>query len=192
MLCADELFRHRGHSTTSLSTGWTCPTACFRIFRGAITALRARNCLSSAKTACHPPKPRDRRAIARTPQVGSHSVLEQGSPRPAEANQCHGETVRSKPMFREAYRRRRCIVPVDGFFEWQATKGGKQLYAIGMKNGAPFGLAGLWENCKDPATSEWVAGRLRLSPCRREAVRAEERPVSAPTSQALRSAASWG
>ncbi len=59
-------------------------------------------------------------------------------------------------MFREAYRKRRCIVPVDGFFEWQATRGGKQPYAIGMKNGAPFGLAGLWENWKDPATSEWV------------------------------------
>jgi putative SOS response-associated peptidase YedK len=42
------------------------------------------------------------------------------------------------------------------FFEWQATKGGKQPYAIGMKNGAPFGLAGLWENWKDPATHEWV------------------------------------
>jgi len=66
------------------------------------------------------------------------------------------ETVRSKPMFREAYRKRHCIVPVDGFFEWQATKGSKQPYAIGMKNGAPFGLAGLWENSKDPATGEWI------------------------------------
>jgi putative SOS response-associated peptidase YedK len=66
------------------------------------------------------------------------------------------ESVRSKPMFREAYRKRRCIVPVDGFFEWQATKGGKQPYAIGMKDGAPFGLAGLWENWKDPATNEWM------------------------------------
>ena len=66
------------------------------------------------------------------------------------------ETVHSKPMFRDAFRKRRCIVPVDGFFEWQATKGGKQPYAIGMKSGAPFGLAGLWENWKDPATDEWV------------------------------------
>jgi putative SOS response-associated peptidase YedK len=66
------------------------------------------------------------------------------------------ETVRSKPMFREAYRKRRCIVPVEGFFEWQATKGGKQPYAIAMKNGAPFGLAGLWENWKDPASGDWV------------------------------------
>jgi putative SOS response-associated peptidase YedK len=66
------------------------------------------------------------------------------------------ETVRSKPMFSEAYQKRRCIVPVDGFFEWQATKGGKQPYAIAMKNGTPFGLAGLWENWNDPVTGEWV------------------------------------
>lgn len=77
----------------------------------------------------------------------------QNRPRPINAM---AETVRSKPMFHEAYRKRRCIVPVDGFFEWQATKRGKQPYAIGMKSGAPFGLAGLWENWKDPVTGEWV------------------------------------
>jgi putative SOS response-associated peptidase YedK len=42
-------------------------------------------------------------------------------------------------------------VPVDGFFEWQA---GKQPYAIAMKDGSPFGLAGLWENWKNPVTHE--------------------------------------
>jgi putative SOS response-associated peptidase YedK len=42
-----------------------------------------------------------------------------------------------------------------GFFEWQATKGGKQPYAIGMKDGSPFGLAGLGENWKDTAANEW-------------------------------------
>ena len=54
------------------------------------------------------------------------------------------ETVRTLPSFREAYRKRRCILPVDGFFEWKAIKGqkAKQPYAIAMKNGSPFGLAG--------------------------------------------------
>lgn len=66
------------------------------------------------------------------------------------------ETITAKPTFREAYRLRRYIVPVDGFFEWQAVKGGKQPYAIAMKDGSPFGLAGLWENCRDPSTREWV------------------------------------
>jgi putative SOS response-associated peptidase YedK len=53
-----------------------------------------------------------------------------------------GETARDLPTFREAYRKRRCIVPVDGFFEWKAIKGqkAKQPYAIAMKDGAPSAL----------------------------------------------------
>jgi putative SOS response-associated peptidase YedK len=68
------------------------------------------------------------------------------------------ETLAKLPSFREAYRKRRCIVPVDGFFEWKAIKGrrAKQPYAIAMKNGSPFGIAGIWENWKDPKTGEWL------------------------------------
>ena len=67
------------------------------------------------------------------------------------------ESVSRLPMFREAYAQRRCIVPVDGFFEWRAIRGAraKQPYAIAMKDGSPFGLAGLWENWKDPTTGKW-------------------------------------
>jgi putative SOS response-associated peptidase YedK len=85
--------------------------------------------------------------------VPSWSGNPKGGPKPINAM---AETVRWKPMFCGAYHKRRCIVRVDGFFEWQATKGGKQPYAIAMKDGAPFGLAGLWENCKDPASGEWI------------------------------------
>ena len=65
---------------------------------------------------------------------------------------------RTLPSFREAYRKRRCILPVDGFFEWKAIKGqkAKQPYAIAMKDGSPFGIGGLWENWKDPTSGEWV------------------------------------
>jgi putative SOS response-associated peptidase YedK len=68
------------------------------------------------------------------------------------------ETVDRLPMFRDAYRRRRCILPVDGFYEWKAIKGekAKQPYAIAMKDGQPFGIGGLWENWNDPATGEWI------------------------------------
>lgn len=77
-----------------------------------------------------------------------------GGPKPINAR---AETVQSLPMFREAYAKRRCIVPVDAFFEWHATKGEKrkQPYAIGLKSGAPFGLAALWENWKDP-NGDWL------------------------------------
>ena len=89
--------------------------------------------------------------------VGPHSLLvpgPQGGRKPINAK-C--ETVGSLPTFRDAYRRR-CIVPVDGFFEWKAIKGqkAKQPYAIAMKDGSPFGIGGLWENWKDPTSSEWV------------------------------------
>jgi putative SOS response-associated peptidase YedK len=68
------------------------------------------------------------------------------------------ETVATPPTFRDAYARRRCILPVDGFFEWKAIKGqkAKQPFAIAMKDGSPFGIAGLWENWKDPTNGEWV------------------------------------
>ena len=77
-----------------------------------------------------------------------------GGRRPINAR---AENVAKLPMFREAYAQRRCIVPVDGFFEWRAIKGAraKQPYAIAMKDGSPFGLAGLWENWRNPSTGEW-------------------------------------
>jgi len=55
------------------------------------------------------------------------------------------ETVRIKPSFRGPFRSRRCLVPADGYYEWQSTDGGKQPHYIRMKDGAPFALAGLWD-----------------------------------------------
>ena len=77
-----------------------------------------------------------------------------GGRRPINAK---AESISKLPMFREAYARRRCILPVDGFFEWRAIKGAraKQPYAIAMKDGSPFGLAGLWENWRNPNTGQW-------------------------------------
>jgi putative SOS response-associated peptidase YedK len=78
-------------------------------------------------------------------------------PKPPPINAA-AETLRDRPMFREAYARRRCILPIDGFFEWRAVKGEKvkQPFAIAMKDGSPFGLGALWENWKDPASGEWL------------------------------------
>ena len=76
-----------------------------------------------------------------------------GDRRPINAK---AKSVARLPMFCDAYAQRRCIVPVDGFFECRAIKGAsaKQPYAIGMKDGSPFGLAGLWENWRNPSTGE--------------------------------------
>jgi putative SOS response-associated peptidase YedK len=56
------------------------------------------------------------------------------------------ETVAEKPSFRRAFKERRCLIPADGFYEWQKTNGGKQPYYIRMEDGSPFAFAGLWES----------------------------------------------
>ena len=68
------------------------------------------------------------------------------------------ESVASLPTFRAAYAKRRCIVPVESFFEWRAIKGAraKQPYAVAMKDRTPFAIAGLWENWRHPQSGEWI------------------------------------
>ena len=60
------------------------------------------------------------------------------------------ETVAEKPAFRSAFRRQRCLVPTDGYYEWKAAKPVKQPYFIHLHGHAPFCMAGLW--------SSWDAG----------------------------------
>ena len=68
------------------------------------------------------------------------------------------ERVASAPMFRAAFARRRCIVPVDSFFEWTkaSARNPKRPYAIGMRDGAPFALAGIWESWRHPESDDIV------------------------------------
>ena len=61
------------------------------------------------------------------------------------------EGIETKPAFREAFRRRRCLVPVDSFYEWKKTAAGKQPYAIALKGGGLMALAEIWENWRSPA-----------------------------------------
>lgn len=61
------------------------------------------------------------------------------------------ETAAIKPAFRSAFKRRRCLIPADGFYEWRKTgTKTKQPYHIGLKHGAPFAFAGLWETWTSP------------------------------------------
>ncbi len=55
------------------------------------------------------------------------------------------ETAAEKPSFRAAFKYRRCLIPADGFYEWQKIGSGKQPQLIGLKGGGLFGFAGLWE-----------------------------------------------
>ena len=61
------------------------------------------------------------------------------------------ETLATSPAFREAFKRRRCLVPADWFYEWKKLdEESKQPYAIAMADNAPFAFAGLWESWKGP------------------------------------------
>lgn len=71
---------------------------------------------------------------ARDPSIGN------------KLNNARGESVAEKPSFRDAFKRRRCIIPADGFYEWQAQGKVKQPYYISLKSGEPLAMAGLWES----------------------------------------------
>jgi putative SOS response-associated peptidase YedK len=81
-----------------------------------------------------------------------------GEPEPAKAKwglttswrpeliiNARAETVATKPSFRKAFLERRCIVPADGWYEWQKRRGGKQPYFIHARSNEPFAFAGIWE-----------------------------------------------
>lgn len=67
------------------------------------------------------------------------------------------ETLLQKPMFREPFRRRRCLVPIDCYFEWQVLDPKKkQTWAIGLKTDKPFALGGIWDRWVAPDKSSWL------------------------------------
>jgi putative SOS response-associated peptidase YedK len=62
------------------------------------------------------------------------------------------ETVDTKPVFRETFKRRRCLVPVEAYYEWKKLDAKtKQPYAFALAGGGVMALAGLWETWKSPA-----------------------------------------
>jgi putative SOS response-associated peptidase YedK len=72
-------------------------------------------------------------AWAKDPRVGARLI------------NARSETAAERPAFREAFRRRRCLVPADGFYEWDARRAPRQPYHVALASGEPFGIAGLWE-----------------------------------------------
>ena len=61
---------------------------------------------------------------------------------------------------RQAFKKRRCLIPADGFYEWRKTAKPKLPFAIAMKDGRPFTFAALWENWKDPESGEWLPSAI--------------------------------
>ncbi len=74
---------------------------------------------------------------------------------PATFN-ARAETIADKPMFRDAFKRSRCIIPTSGYYEWKPRPTGKQPYYITAADGSPLSIAGLWDQWKDIETGEPV------------------------------------
>ncbi|MDO9226140.1 MAG: SOS response-associated peptidase [Pseudomonadota bacterium] len=65
-------------------------------------------------------------------------------------NNARAETVAEKPSYREAFKRRRCLIPASGFYEWKAEGKLRQPYFISLKSGELLAMAGLWETWQSP------------------------------------------
>jgi putative SOS response-associated peptidase YedK len=81
---------------------------------------------------------------AKDPSVGSRMI------------NARAEGVADKPAFRRAFERRRCLLPADGFYEWQVVPGrkAKQPYFVHRADGEPVAFAALWERWSDPADAD--------------------------------------
>ncbi len=64
------------------------------------------------------------------------------------------ETAATKPTFRDSFRSRRCLVPADGFYEWERREGRRVPYWVRRADGYPLAMAGLWTSWRDPQTGD--------------------------------------
>lgn len=88
---------------------------------------------------------------AKDPSIGSRMI------------NARAETVAEKPAFRAAYRRRRCLVLADGFYEWHKEDDGKTPYFVALANDEPFAFAGLWEHWESKEDDKSVQSATLLT-----------------------------
>jgi len=92
-----------------------------------------------------------------------------------------GESVIEKPAFRAAMKRRRCLIPADGFYEWQARDKRKQPFYVRAKGGGPLAFAGLWETLVGPNGEELETAAIVTTDANRTLAPIHERmPVVVP------------
>src|SRR5436305_188222 len=92
-----------------------------------------------------------------------------------------GESAVEKPAFRNAMKRRRCLFPADGFYEWKQDGKNKQPYFVRLKAGGPMAFAGLWESWMGPNGEEVETAAIVTTAASREIAHIHERmPVIVP------------
>ena len=142
--CAAVLFKLQSPCATPLLMACLCPTAGQSRLR--TTSRRVQELYVIRH---------NHRTGGRTLDLLRWGLISHGCKNPTGGRKpinARAERVASLPTFRGAYAKRRCIVPVESFFEWRAIKGAraKQPYAVAMKDRTPFTIAGLWENWHHP------------------------------------------
>jgi putative SOS response-associated peptidase YedK len=100
----------------------------------------------------HPKEPRLDLSLMRWGLIPSWAKDTSGAARMINAR---SETAPTLPAFREAMKLRRCLVPADGFYEWQRRGSAKQPFCFEVSDGGLFAFAGLWERWRDPS-GQWV------------------------------------
>jgi putative SOS response-associated peptidase YedK len=94
----------------------------------------------------NPKEPRRELSLMRWGLVPSWAKDSSGAARMINAR---SETAATKPAFRDALKSRRCLIPADGFYEWQKSGNAKQPYCFEVNDGEMFAFAGIWERWKD-------------------------------------------
>jgi putative SOS response-associated peptidase YedK len=100
----------------------------------------------------HPKEPVRHLSLLRWGLIPSWMKDSSGAARMINAR---SETARTQPAFRDALKSRRCLIPTDGFYEWQKTGATRQPFCFEVNDGELFAFAGLWERWKNP-TGEWI------------------------------------
>ena len=80
------------------------------------------------------------------------------------------ETVATKPTFRDSFRRKRCILPATGFYEWEPKERGRLPHYIRLTGDRPMAFAGVWASWKDPISEEWTRSASIITTKANEAI----------------------
>ena len=85
------------------------------------------------------------------------------------------ETIREKPAFKNAMKRRRCLFPADGFYEWKQAAGRKRAYLARPRAGGPIAFAGLWETWMGPNGEEMETAAIVTTTANKEMAEVHDR-----------------
>jgi putative SOS response-associated peptidase YedK len=106
-------------------------------------------------------------------QLGSDSVVVEEAHQGTTGDvQPRAETVASKPMFRDAFKRSRCVIPASGYYDWEPTPTGKQPYYITAADGAIISFAGVSDQWHNVETGERIASCTIIVTAANDATRA--------------------